>query len=104
MVWDCLIVEFLWLHHMQSLANVTIATIAMGNVGKVVLPRASCCYYFITYHINSYLYVQQLLKNTQTGGQLAFFKSFILYLMTAFALTLPGEAVHSRNIIAALQN
>jgi hypothetical protein len=27
-VWDCLIVELLWLHHIQSLANVTVAAIA----------------------------------------------------------------------------
>jgi hypothetical protein len=26
MVWDCLIVGLLWLHHIQSLANVTMAT------------------------------------------------------------------------------
>jgi hypothetical protein len=27
-VWDCLIVGLLWLHHIQSLANVTMVTIA----------------------------------------------------------------------------
>jgi hypothetical protein len=27
MVWDCLIVGLLWLHHRQSLTNVTMATI-----------------------------------------------------------------------------
>jgi hypothetical protein len=27
-VWDCLIVGLLWLHHVQSLAHVTMATIA----------------------------------------------------------------------------
>jgi hypothetical protein len=26
-VWDCLIVGIFWLHHIQSLANVTMATI-----------------------------------------------------------------------------
>jgi len=41
MVWDCLIVGLLWLHHIQSLANVTMATIAIGKVGKLVLPRTS---------------------------------------------------------------
>jgi hypothetical protein len=34
MVWNCLIVRLLWLHHMHSLANVTMATIAIGKVGK----------------------------------------------------------------------
>jgi hypothetical protein len=29
-VWDCLIVGLLWLHHLQSLANVTMETIACG--------------------------------------------------------------------------
>jgi hypothetical protein len=28
MVWDCLIVGLLWLHHIQYLPNVTMATIA----------------------------------------------------------------------------
>jgi hypothetical protein len=42
MVRDCLIIEFLWLHHIQSLANVTVATIVIGNVGKLVIPRTSC--------------------------------------------------------------
>jgi hypothetical protein len=27
MVWDCLIVGLLWLHHIQSLSNVTMTTI-----------------------------------------------------------------------------
>jgi F0F1-type ATP synthase assembly protein I len=40
-VWDCLTVGLLWLHHIQSLANVTMATIATGQVGKLVLPRTS---------------------------------------------------------------
>jgi F0F1-type ATP synthase assembly protein I len=44
MVWDCLIVGLLWLHHIQSLANVTMATAAIGEVGKLVLPRTSCFY------------------------------------------------------------
>jgi hypothetical protein len=35
MVWDCLIVRLLWLHHIQSLANVTVTTIATGKVGKL---------------------------------------------------------------------
>jgi hypothetical protein len=42
MVWNLLIVGLLWLHHIQSLANVTMATIAIGKVGKLVLPRNSC--------------------------------------------------------------
>jgi hypothetical protein len=42
MVWDCLIVGLLSLHHLQSLANVTIANFAIGKVGKVVLSRTSC--------------------------------------------------------------
>jgi hypothetical protein len=61
MVWDCLIVGLLWLHHIQSLANITMATIArnllwgkndiklyyfkqmsyVGKVGELVLPRTS---------------------------------------------------------------
>jgi hypothetical protein len=45
MVWDCLTVGLLWLHHIQSLANVTMATIAAGKVGKLVLPRTSCYFY-----------------------------------------------------------
>jgi hypothetical protein len=44
MVWDCLIVGLLWLHRIQSLANVTLATIAIGKVGKLILPRTSCSY------------------------------------------------------------
>jgi hypothetical protein len=36
------------LHHMQSLANVTMATIATGNVGKLVLPRTSCFHLLAT--------------------------------------------------------
>jgi hypothetical protein len=39
MVWDCLIIGLLWLHHIEPLAN---ATIAIGKVGKLVLPRTSC--------------------------------------------------------------
>jgi hypothetical protein len=39
MVWDCLIVGLLWLHHIQFLSNVTMATIATGKEGKSVLPR-----------------------------------------------------------------
>jgi hypothetical protein len=46
MVWDCLIVGLLWFHHLQSLANVTMATIAIGKVGKLVLPSTSCYYFF----------------------------------------------------------
>jgi hypothetical protein len=42
MVWDCLIVGLLWLHYIQSLANVTMVTIAFGKVDKLVLPRTSC--------------------------------------------------------------
>jgi hypothetical protein len=42
MVWDCLIVGLLCLHHIQSLADVIMATIAIGKVGKLVLPRTSC--------------------------------------------------------------
>jgi hypothetical protein len=32
----------LWLHHIQSLANVNVATIAIGKVGRLDLPRTSC--------------------------------------------------------------
>jgi hypothetical protein len=32
MVWDCLIVGLFWLDHIQSLANVTMATIARNDV------------------------------------------------------------------------
>jgi hypothetical protein len=46
MVWDCLIVELLWLHQIQSLANVTMATIAIGKVGKLVLPRTFLFFFF----------------------------------------------------------
>jgi hypothetical protein len=42
MVWDCLIVGLLWLQHIQSLANVTMATIATGKVGNLVRSRTSC--------------------------------------------------------------
>jgi hypothetical protein len=42
-VWDCLVVGVLWLHNIPSLTNVTMATIAIGKVGKLVLPRTSCC-------------------------------------------------------------
>jgi hypothetical protein len=42
MVWDCLIVGLLWLHHVQSLANVTMAATAIGKADKLVLPRTSC--------------------------------------------------------------
>jgi hypothetical protein len=41
MVWDFLIVE-LWLYDIQSLANVTLATIAIGKVGRLVILRTSC--------------------------------------------------------------
>jgi hypothetical protein len=41
-VWDCLIIGLLRLHNVQSLTNVTVATIVIGKVGKLVLPRASC--------------------------------------------------------------
>jgi hypothetical protein len=41
MVLDCLIVGLLWLLHIQSLANVTVATITIGEVSKIVLPRTS---------------------------------------------------------------
>jgi hypothetical protein len=34
MVWDCLIVGLLWLHHIQSLANVTMTTIDIGKRRK----------------------------------------------------------------------
>jgi hypothetical protein len=37
-----LVVGLLWLHRIESLANVTMATIANGKVGKLVLPRTSC--------------------------------------------------------------
>jgi hypothetical protein len=37
-----LLVGLLWLHHIHSLANVTIATIAIGKVSKIVVPRTSC--------------------------------------------------------------
>jgi hypothetical protein len=43
MVCDCLIVGLLWLHHIQSLANVAMVTIAIRKVGKLVLPRTFCC-------------------------------------------------------------
>jgi hypothetical protein len=39
MVWNFLIVGYLWLHNIQSLANVTIV---IGKVGELVLPRTSC--------------------------------------------------------------
>jgi F0F1-type ATP synthase assembly protein I len=42
MVLDYLIVGLLWLHHIQPLANATMATIAFGKIGKLVLPRTSC--------------------------------------------------------------
>jgi hypothetical protein len=42
MVWDCFIVGLLWLHHIQSVANVTMETIAIEKVGKLVLNRTSC--------------------------------------------------------------
>jgi hypothetical protein len=41
-VWDHLIVGLLWLHHIQSLANVTMATIATGKVGNLVRARIYC--------------------------------------------------------------
>jgi hypothetical protein len=31
--WDCMIVGLFWLHHIQSLANFTMATIAIGKEG-----------------------------------------------------------------------
>jgi hypothetical protein len=34
MVWDCLIVGLLWLHHIQSLANVTMASGADCLLGQ----------------------------------------------------------------------
>jgi hypothetical protein len=34
-----IIVGLLWLHHIQFLANVTMATIAIGKVGKLVPPE-----------------------------------------------------------------
>jgi hypothetical protein len=37
MVWDCLIVGLY-----KSLANINMATFAIGKVGKLVLPRTSC--------------------------------------------------------------
>jgi hypothetical protein len=49
MVWDCLIVELSWLHRRQSLANVTMATIAIGEVGKVVLPRTTCSFFLLVF-------------------------------------------------------
>jgi hypothetical protein len=45
MVWDCLIVGLLWLHHIQPLANVAMETVAIGKVGKLVLPRTCLIYY-----------------------------------------------------------
>jgi hypothetical protein len=42
MVWDCLVVGLLWSHHIESLDNVTMVTIAIWKVGKLVLPRTSC--------------------------------------------------------------
>jgi hypothetical protein len=38
MVWDCLIVGLFWLHHTQSLANVTMATIAYSDVCRQSRP------------------------------------------------------------------
>jgi hypothetical protein len=43
MAWDYLIFGLLWFHHIQSLPNVTMATITIGKVGNLVLPRTSCC-------------------------------------------------------------
>jgi hypothetical protein len=58
-VWDYLIVGLLLLHHIRSLANVTMATIAIGKVGRLVLPRTSCSFlwqhseeYFLPFHSN----------------------------------------------------
>jgi hypothetical protein len=45
MVWDCLHAGLQWLHDIQSLANVTMANIATGKVGKLVLLRTSCLVY-----------------------------------------------------------
>jgi hypothetical protein len=42
MLCDCLVVGLLWLHHVQSLDNVNMATTAIGKVSKLVLPRTSC--------------------------------------------------------------
>jgi hypothetical protein len=43
MVWNCLIVGLLlWLHHIESLANVIVVTIVIWKVGKLVLPRTPC--------------------------------------------------------------
>jgi hypothetical protein len=53
MVWDCLIFGLLWLHHIQSLANVTMVTIAIGKVGILVLPRTSYFYYFVRSYLRA---------------------------------------------------
>jgi hypothetical protein len=45
MVWDCLIVGLFWLHHIKSLTNFTMATIARNDVYKesseLILPGTS---------------------------------------------------------------
>jgi hypothetical protein len=41
MVWDCLSVGLVWLHHVQSLANITMATTAIGKADKLVLGRTN---------------------------------------------------------------
>jgi hypothetical protein len=82
MVWNLLIVGLLWLHHIQSLANVTMTTIAIGKVGKLVLPRNSCfkikqliwiSFCFIsakvncTHNYNDYVVLDRHTHNTFTG-------------------------------------
>jgi hypothetical protein len=42
--WDCLIVGLFWLHHVQFSANVTMETIVIGKVSKLVILRTSCFY------------------------------------------------------------
>jgi hypothetical protein len=42
MIWDCLIVGLLWLHHIQSLADVTVANTAIGKEGKLLFSTTSC--------------------------------------------------------------
>jgi hypothetical protein len=49
MIWDCVIVGLLWLDHIQSLADVTMTTIAIGTVSKLILPRTSCYLFSIPY-------------------------------------------------------
>jgi hypothetical protein len=40
--WDCSIVILVIGYHIQPLANVTVETIVIGKVGKLVLSRTSC--------------------------------------------------------------